>query len=107
MGRMVRIACPSSSEETYGYDVSGLLIEAVNADAEVSFKRDIMGRIIKESSHGHVINSTCNLQGRRTRLTSTLGADIEASYNPFGDLENMETQAGLGDEGIDFSKSIL
>jgi len=51
-----------------------------------------MGRIIKESSNGHLINSAYNLQGLRTRLTSTLGADIEAAYNPFGDLENMETQ---------------
>ena len=87
-----RITRPGGSEETYGYDVSGLLNEAVNADAEVSFERDIMGRIIKESSNGHVINSAYNLQGLRTRLTSTLGADIEAAYNPFGDLENIDTQ---------------
>ena len=99
MDRMVRITRPGGSEENYGYDVSGLLTEAVNADAEVSFERDIMGRIIKESSNGHVINSAYNLQGRRTRLTSTLGADIEAPTTPLATLKTWRHRAGWQDSG--------
>jgi RHS repeat-associated protein len=91
-GRMIRITRSDGSEETFDYDVSGLLRKAVNGDAEVCFERDVMGRIVKESCNGHVIESTFNVQGRRTRLTSSLGADIEAAYNPFGDLENIGMQ---------------
>ncbi len=90
LGRLTQIVRPGGSEETYGYDVSGLLNRAANADAEVLFERDVMGRITKESSNGHEIGSTYNSQGLRTRLTSSLGAGIEAAYNPFGDLESLE-----------------
>jgi RHS repeat-associated protein len=91
-GRLTRITRPGGGEETFDYDLSGLLRKAVNSDAEVCFERDIAGRIVRESCNGHVTESVYDLQGRRTRLTSSPGADIEAAYNPFGDLENIAAQ---------------
>jgi RHS repeat-associated protein len=98
MSRMVKIIRHDGSKESYGYDVSGMLNKAANSDAEVLFERDVMGRIIKENSNGNEVSSAYNQQGRRTRLTSSLGADIEAAYNPFGDLDSIGSEgwtAGL------------
>jgi len=70
----------------------GFMHEAVNQYSEVSFERDIMGRIIKETCNGNEITSNYNLSGKRTHIQSSLGADIEAVCNPFGELENISSQ---------------
>jgi len=90
--RIDRIIRSDKSEEFFDYDIAGNLCRIQNKDADVCFERDIMGRIIKERCNGHEINSRYNALGRRTQLTSSLGADIEAAYNPWGDLENLSTE---------------
>ncbi|RQO73955.1 hypothetical protein DBR43_00675 [Pedobacter sp. KBW06] len=69
------------SSEHYEYDVMGRLIKAVNDDAEVMLVRDIMGRILTETSNGNSVDCLYNLDGNRTHVSSNLGANIDIEYD--------------------------
>ncbi|AMP99532.1 Rhs family protein [Pedobacter cryoconitis] len=69
------------SVENYQYDVMGKLIKASNGNSEVSIQRDIMGRILKETSNDNWVTSVYNEGGRRTHISSNLGADIISGYD--------------------------
>ena len=89
--RISKIVRHDGTEEHYGYDLSGALIKAVNADAEVKFDRDLMGRVVEETCNGMTVESKYGISGRRERLTSSLGANIEASYDLLGDLNSLSS----------------
>lgn len=75
----------------YRYNPDGLLIEAINEEGLLELKRDKAGRIFSESQAGHTITRTYNKQGECIRITSSLGADIELSHDPDGNLQKIET----------------
>lgn len=70
-----------NSGESYTYDNMGQLLSAVNQHAEVVLKRDLMGRVIKESCNGNWISNVYNMLGQRTHLASSLGADMQTGYD--------------------------
>jgi len=90
--RLWQVTRWDGEEEQYAYDLSGQLTEAQNKYSHTTLERDIMGRITKETTNGHEILSVYNLSGNRTRVTSSLGADIQSAYNPYGDLEEIQSQ---------------
>ncbi|GHV31444.1 hypothetical protein FACS1894177_06090 [Bacteroidia bacterium] len=49
-GRVTKVRYEDGTEESYEYRKDGLLTKAVNPHAEVILERDILGRVIKESS---------------------------------------------------------
>jgi YD repeat-containing protein len=73
-------------EESYEYRRDGLLVKAVNRDAEVILERDVLGRVIKETCNGLETVSKYDISGNRVQITSSLGADIHAEYNIMGDV---------------------
>ena len=91
--RISKIIRYDGTEECYEYDASGALVKATNPAAKVLLERDKMGRIVKERCNGVEVSSKYDLSGRRVRVQSSLGADIEASYNPFGDLMSLASGA--------------
>ena len=93
VGRVTKVIYADGTEETYEYRKDGLLTKAVNEDAEVKLKRDVLGRVIMETCNGETVASTYDVANSRTRITSTLGADIEAEYSLMGDL------VSSGDDG--------
>jgi RHS repeat-associated protein len=84
-GRITEIAYYDGSTQSYKYD-KGALAEAINADAVITFKRDVLGRVVKEICNGHEVSSTYDLMSNRTHMGSSLGADIELGYDLMGDV---------------------
>ena len=79
------------SYEEFDYDITGALIKANNKDAKVSFSYDVMGNLVEEKSNDHWIRNEYNDYGQRTKTTSSLGADIDLSYDPLkGLLDKLE-----------------
>ena len=92
-GRPVEVRYPDGSWETYGYRQDGVLLEAANPDTMLSFQRDGLGRLLSETQGHHTITSEYNKWGHRTRLTSTLGADVAYQHQPTGAVEYMKAGA--------------
>ena len=82
--------------ETYGYNKEGQLISAYNEQNRIYLERDDYGRIIAEKQDrgmgdvGHSINSEYDKNGLRTKITSTLGADITQNYDALGQLNHIQ-----------------
>ncbi|MDW8852413.1 RHS repeat-associated core domain-containing protein [Flavobacterium sp. MMLR14_040] len=101
LGRITRADYHDGTWETYSYNKNGQLIEAVNQNVSIYFERDAVGRIIKETQkqqldadeNGITLTSTYNVLGQRTRLSTSLGADINTHYNQKGELERIEAQS--------------
>ena len=89
VGRVTQVTHADGVVETYTYRKDGALLTAANPDAEVEFTRDILGRVTVEKCNGYEVKSDYDTDGNRTRITSSLGADIAAAYNPLGDLLGM------------------
>lgn len=70
-----------NSLESYAYDNMGKLITALNQNAEVTFKRDLMGRIVQENCNDNWVKYIFNQLGQQTHLQSSLGADMQTSYD--------------------------
>lgn len=70
-----------NSLESYAYDNMGKLITALNQNSEVTFKRDLMGRIVQENCNDNWVKYRFNQLGQQTHLQSSLGADMQTSYD--------------------------
>ncbi|WKL47794.1 RHS repeat-associated core domain-containing protein [Flavobacterium pectinovorum] len=101
LGRITRADYHDGTWETYSYNKNGLLIEAVNQNVSIYFERDAVGRIIQETQKQHLdsvengisIISNYNKLGQRTNITTSLGADINTSYDQKGRLERIQAQS--------------
>ncbi|WP_088825471.1 RHS repeat-associated core domain-containing protein [Listeria goaensis] len=82
----------------YEYDSSGQLVKLGNADAMTEFEWNAQGLVSKESQSGHEVMSEYDVLGRRTRVTSSLGADFTQHYDSVGNL--MAVQAMQNDEAV-------
>jgi len=87
-GRVVKMLYHDGTESTYTYD-KGELAEARNEDAVVKFERDILGNVIKENANGNEITTTYDILQRRTKISSTLGADIALDFDELDNVTNM------------------
>jgi RHS repeat-associated protein len=76
-------------ETSYVYDERGLLKEARNADATVTFERDKAGQVISETINGTRIETTWDCCGRRA--SRVVGEEaVTYSYDPAGRLSGIE-----------------
>ena len=88
LGNVSIVNYDDGTKEVYTYDKSGALIEAVNENGVVILERDELGRVTAETQNGIRIENTYDKLGRRTALTSSLGADIKISRNKLGHILN-------------------
>lgn len=75
-----------NSIESFAYDSMGKLVSAVNQNAEVILKRDLMGRIVQENCNDNWIKYKFNVLGQRTNLQSSLGANVQIGYDDIMNL---------------------
>jgi RHS repeat-associated protein len=71
-GRRVAVSYPGG-EDRYAYAPDGGLVRASNADADVEWERDVLGRVISEKSGDDVVLSTYGKDGLRSAVQSSLG----------------------------------
>jgi YD repeat-containing protein len=82
----MKVICEDGNEESYKYRKDGLLTETKNKDAKVMIECDILGRVIRKTCNGETVESKYDIANNRTKITSSLGADIAAEYNMMGDI---------------------
>lgn len=73
---------------TFAYDPAGGLTKAVNADAELAFDLDPLGRVLSETCNGRTLSSRYDLAGRRVRRRTPSGHTsvwtYDATHHPVG-----------------------
>jgi len=89
-GLLTRVEYSDGSWELYSYDRNGDLAEAVNENSTVRFVRDALGRVTEEWQNGHKVESGYDKLGRRNRISSSLGAEINVSYDSADAISGMQ-----------------
>lgn len=89
-GRVTEVLYSDVKKETYAYRPDGELMEAINESAVVQFERNVIGDIVKETVNNEWIQSEYDIFSNRTKITSSLGANISHAYNKMGDILQME-----------------
>ncbi|MGW1073894.1 DUF6531 domain-containing protein [Streptomyces sp. NPDC002537] len=82
------------SGATFAYDESGRLTRAANADAEVVFERDALGRVLSETVNGRTTTYAYDTLGRRTRRVTPSGLVSEWTYDATGRPVELRGDAG-------------
>ena len=106
-GRIAQVSYHDGSSEQYLYE-AGFLKEATNADAVVSFERDKLGNITKESTKRTnseevtEVYSEYDILGRRIKLSSNLGADISYELDKLSNISKIA--AGDWEAKIDYDE---
>lgn len=85
-GRITQTHYPDGTWEAYQYDTSGLLIRADNESSSVIFQRNKLGLVTSEQQGEHSIQYEYDNHGNLISLKSSLGAEIDYSYNDFDQL---------------------
>jgi RHS repeat-associated protein len=88
-GRLTQAHYPDGTWEAYQYDTSGLLVRADNENSSVAFQRNKLGQITSEKQGEHSIQYEYDSQGNLMGLKSSLGAEIDYSYNDLGLLKKV------------------
>lgn len=89
-GALTRAEYNDGSWEMYAYDRSGYLVEATNEHSHLQLVRDVMGRITGETQNGITVRSTYRKDGKRSQLTSDLGAELFLTRDVNGAVSDME-----------------
>ncbi|XYH96519.1 hypothetical protein ACMHYB_53535 [Sorangium sp. So ce1128] len=85
-----RIARIDHSDGTFtelGYRKDGALMSAANESATVTFERDAMGRVLRETSGEVAVESRYNAAGGRIWRRTTLGHETSYDIDPSGALQ--------------------
>lgn len=66
---------------TFAYSPTGRLVSAVNADADVRFEHDALGRVVAETCNGRRLDSAYDAAGRRVLRRTPSGAEASWEYD--------------------------
>lgn len=88
-GNLSKIIHSDGAIESFNYNLMGSLTEVSNADSKINFELDMMEQVQKVTQDGYVIEYEYDILGRRTKITSSLGALIEQEYNSGGDISKI------------------
>lgn len=94
LGRPVEQRTSEGVLSTLGYDRAGWLVHAVNADGEVRFTRDPLGRVLTETVNGRTLTSTYDPLGRRLTRTTPAGHTSAWQYDAVGRPALLTTTGG-------------
>ncbi|MEU8787416.1 DUF6531 domain-containing protein [Streptomyces sp. NPDC048637] len=83
-GRTTEHRCDSGSRTVFTFDADGYLSAMANADANVRYERDALGRVLAETVNGHTTRLTYDAVGRRTSRTTPSGHTSAWTYDPAG-----------------------
>ncbi|MGG5506992.1 MULTISPECIES: DUF6531 domain-containing protein [unclassified Myroides] len=85
MGRVIQVNSSDKTSETYVYEF-GAMVQAENETGVVAFKYDIEGQVVEESFNGQKVQSTYDSYGRRTTLSSSLGAHFVYQFDELNNV---------------------
>lgn len=88
-GRTTSIVYDDLREE-FTYRADGYLLEARNNHSKVCYKRDMAGRVLEELQGAESVALNYDLEGRITKVFSSLGADQEISYDIAGNMSRVK-----------------
>lgn len=88
-GRLTQTHYPDGTWEAYQYDTSGLLVKADNENSSVAFQRNKLGQVTSEKQGEHTIQYEYDSQANLIGLKSSLGAEVDYSYNDLGQLKTV------------------
>jgi len=83
-GQLVLRSNDAGETAVFTYDGAGRLTLARNADAEVAFDYDALGRVVAESINGRTIRYEYDRAGRRTTRRTPSGAMSRFTYDAAG-----------------------
>jgi YD repeat-containing protein len=89
-GRLQEVKHSDGEREIYAYSREGALLSASNAACTLRFERDAAQRVVKTWQDQHWIESELDADGRRTRMASSLGADLPIGRDPVGDVNAID-----------------
>lgn len=88
-GRLTQCHYSDGTWAAYQYDTSGMLIKADTEASSLTFQRNKLGLVTSEKQGEHSINYEYDSDGNLVGLKSSLGAEIDYSYNELGQLKNV------------------
>ncbi len=91
-GRVIQVSYHDETQEKYEYRADGELTLAENQHQPVVFERDLLGQVTQELQGEYEVSSEYDILGRRTKLISSLGAELDIIRNAMGDVEKLEAQ---------------
>ncbi|SPE52076.1 Cell wall-associated polypeptide CWBP200 [Streptomyces netropsis] len=94
LGRTTEQRSDAGETTTYAYDASGSLIRTANADAEITWERDALGRPLTETVNGRTTRYTYDALGRRTQRTTPSGLLSEWTYDAASRPVELGSDAG-------------
>ncbi|WP_078917412.1 DUF6531 domain-containing protein [Streptomyces sp. NRRL S-813] len=94
MGRVVEQRTDAAEVTAFTYGADGLLTRAINADAEVVFARDALGRILTETVNDRTTAFAYDALGRRIRRTTPSGLISQWTYDAAGRPTEFRCGAG-------------
>jgi RHS repeat-associated protein len=106
-GRIAIVEHSDGSKEHFAYRPDGELIFAQNDAVTVEFEKDFNGSILKETQGLHKVSSEYNESGFRTRLTSSLGADISFERDNAGNVITSAASNGKSNWQAQFKRDTL
>lgn len=77
------------SLDEFAYRADGFLMAANNACATVTFERNALGMVTKESLNDVWVSSEFDSANKRVRINSSLGLDQLIKRNEFGEVESI------------------
>jgi RHS repeat-associated protein len=86
LGRVVSKFLPDGSVETFAYDGNGNLVQASNQHISVERRFDAAGRVVEESQGAFTIKNEYDLEGNRTKRSTSLGNTITYEYDFLGQV---------------------
>jgi RHS repeat-associated protein len=89
VGRVTGVNHSDGTIEKFEYREDGELMMAKNEATTVLFERDLLGRVLSETSDGNTIESMYDISGFRKSIKSSLGADLDFTRNIMGDVETL------------------
>ncbi|WP_116211756.1 DUF6531 domain-containing protein [Streptomyces olivoreticuli] len=78
----------------FAYDASGRLLRTANADAEIVYERDALGRVLSETVNGRTTSRLYDAAGRLLRRVTPSGLASEWTYDATGRAVELRGDAG-------------
>ena len=100
-GRITSVAHADGTTVTFEYRADGALARAGNGVTDVAFERDVLGRVVRESSGGHAVDSHFDARGQRYFVESSLGAQMRVEHDALGSVTGLFCGSDARRIGVD------
>lgn len=100
--RVVGQALPDGEQVRFSFDATGNITQAVNADIEVSFERDLLGRIVREIQGDQWVESQYDAVSNLVRIATSFGHTVDYKVDANGYVSKLST---LGNKAIEFKRN--